>query len=153
MRLGILAILIITAAAGLPGCLPGTLKLPEHFVSVDEEDRGDYLVRGVSADGVVVALRSRENLKNGSLKFWHEAVRSELAGRGYRLGETEDITSDAGVAGKMMTFSVRSRGVPFTYILALYVQPRQVLIVEAGGKADDIKARLDDIHKSLLTAR
>ncbi len=144
-----------TVAILAGGCMPrGRLAMPEHFVELDEQRRGDYEVRGMSADGVVIGLRRHANLKNGSLPFWQDALRNELVGRGYQpTGEMEEITSNGGTTGKLMTFKTTSRGTEFLYVLAMYVQPAQVTTVEAGGKADVVRKHLDALKESMRSVR
>jgi len=138
--------------AGLSGCLP-MMNLPRDFIHVEQKDLGDYAIRGVSADGVVVALRSRPNMDNGTLAFWAKAMTNEMTGRGYKLISSEDVTSNSHLPGRMLTFSVHSRGAPFTYMLAVYVRKDAVLIAEVGGRAEAVKAVEADIQESLLTVR
>ncbi len=138
----------------LAGCSPaGRMDLPKDFVHVEESQRAPYDVRGISADGVVVGLRTKENLKKGTLVFWREAIGNELIGRGYQLAEEEEITSESGRKGTLMTFTTRSRGANFRYLLALYVTNSQVLLAEAGGKEDGVAPRLGAIVKSLKSVR
>ncbi|MFP4140644.1 MAG: hypothetical protein ACOCVI_02815 [Planctomycetota bacterium] len=156
MRKTLNLILIVSAVACLAGgCMPrGQLAMPENFVELDEQRRGDYEVRGISADGVVIGLRRHDNLKNGSLPFWQDALRNELSTRGYRpAGETEEITSTGGATGKLMTFKTTSRGTEFLYILAMYVQPTHVTTIEAGGKADIVRKHLDELKQSMRSIR
>lgn len=138
------------------GCRPGPteLAMPEDFVELDEQRRGEYDVRGMSADGVVLGLRRHDNLDNGTLAFWQQALHNELINRGYKLqAPPETVTSGGGVDGKLMTFKTTSRGTEFLYVLAMYVQPRTVTTVEAGGKADAVREHMDEILKSVRSAR
>jgi hypothetical protein len=150
--------MLITIAAGCVagGCTPspGKLEMPEHFVKLDEQRRGEYEVRGMSADGVVIGLRRHENLENGTVGFWRDALHNELTTRGYQpVGDEEDITSARGTKGKLMTFTTTSRGTEFLYVLVMYVQPRTVTTVEAGGKADAVRKHLDELKKSMRNVR
>jgi hypothetical protein len=149
-----IAALAVTTAL-LTGCEPvGDFALPEHFVKIDDpHDRDEYDVRGVSADGVVLGVRSEENLSNGTLAFWTEAMTNELTGRGYTLESTEDVTSAAGAQGKLLTWSTTSHGRSFTYVQALLVTQRNVTIAEAGGRSKAMAARSQDIRDALLSAK
>jgi len=77
MRHSLTAITIALAGAALCGCEP-TIQMPPGFVEVGKYNLGTYDQRAVSADGVVVALRSETNPKNASLDFWVTAIRDEL---------------------------------------------------------------------------
>ena len=129
------------------------IDLPANFAAVDKDNLDGYKVRGISADGVVIALRSEDNPENGTLDFWTKAIENEVTGRGYKLTESEKITSNAGQDGMMMTFSTDILSESFTYITAIYVKSKQVLVVEAGGKADAVKEHLPALQKAILSVR
>jgi len=145
--------LILTCATILSGCFH-TMEAPVNFVSVDRADLGSYTVRAVSADGMVIGLRTQDNPKRGTLAFWAEAVRNELvAGKGYNLVKAEDVTAAPGRPGRLMQFAATDRGADFTYLLAVYVTDYSVLLAEAGGKKEAVAAREEDIRRCLLSAR
>ncbi|MFP4054070.1 MAG: hypothetical protein ACLFV7_09425 [Phycisphaerae bacterium] len=154
MRITKLLPAVLLGAMALGGCLPaGRMDIPKDFVHVEESQRPPYEVRGISADGVVVGLRTRENLKKGTLAFWREAVGSELVARGYQLQKEQDITSAGGHEGTLMTFTTRSRGATFRYLLAMYVTDSRVLLAEAGGKDDVVGKHAEAIVESLRSVR
>jgi len=142
----------VLGAAMLAGCVRG-LELPPNFVAMEKADLGHYDFRAVSADGVVLALSVRDNPKKGTLEFWSEAIRNELTDRGYSLVKTEAVESSSNVPGTMLTMEEDLRGQKFTYVLAVFVKSREVLIAEAGGKADLVRLRMTEITKSLLSAK
>ena len=154
MRRTTLAVIGLGVAA-LAGCQPHSLRVPADFVPVDREGWDPYDVRAVSADGCAVGLKSEPNPKKATLEFWSEAVTNELTeGQGYRLvGKAEPVTSETGVAGRLLTFTIETSGVPFTYLVALFVQPDVILIAQAGGKTEALKPKLDAIRKALLSAK
>jgi len=148
---------MITALALTGGCKT-TLDLPENFVAVEEGDYSSYETRGVSADGTVVSVRLEDNAENGTLAFWAEAVKRQLATRGYTLDKTEDVKSDAGVAGTLMTFTTDRGGRPFTYLNAIFVTPGllddgEVMVVEVGGETLAVTPRLADLRAAVLSVR
>jgi hypothetical protein len=151
-RIALLAALLgLTSATG---CLMQTLSLPPNFIKVDKPSQGAYAVRGVSADGVVVALRTESNPEGGTLDFWTEAVTDQMTrDRGYSAAGSEAVKSDAGLPGRLLKFSTHRQGTAFTYLLAVYVQGGNILIAEAGGKADTVEEKLADLRKSLLSVR
>ena len=142
-----LVILILTA-----GC--HTLTPPPDFMPVERGDLGEYDQRVVSADGVVIGLRSQATASPGTLEFWSQAVANELTtNKGYQLAGAEDTLSVNGQKCKFMTFHYSLRGNSMTYLLAIYVDGRGVLLAEAGGKADLVQKQLPAIRQSLLSAR
>ncbi len=144
---GLLAIVLAAA-----GCTRG-MDAPQDFVSVDRADLGGYDMRAVSDSGLVVGLRHEANADGGTLAFWAGASLNELKNQGYKHVKTEDVTGASGTAGKLMEFSVDQRGTTFTYLLAVYVNPREVLVAEAGGPAEDVTKHQDKLRKSLLSAK
>jgi len=149
------AITLTAVAIGfaLGGCVPD-MDLPKDFVGVSKADLEGHHVRGISADGVVVGLRSEDNAENGTVDFWAQAIQDELkAGRGYELQASEDVKSRSGLEGKLMTFATHQRGATFTYMLAIYVKSGKVLLAEAGGKADAVKKYSEPVREALLSVR
>ncbi len=142
----------LVAAALLAGCQP-TMDIPADFVPVEGWEM-QYPTRAVSADGVVVALREPyDNPKNGTVEFWAAATKGELLQRGYKLQSSEEITSRAGLKGRLMTFSADVQGTPFAYLLAVFVDKGRVLVAEAGGKADSVKPKAGALRQAFLSVR
>lgn len=150
-------ITILACVLAVGGC-EMTMDLPDNFVEVEESRLGPYEVRGVSADGMVLAARRHENAKNGNLAFWTEAVKRELLAQNYTLADTEDVESSAGLAGVLMTFTANRGGRPFTYMTAVFVKSGllddgEVFVSEAGGETSVLTPRKDDMRAALLTIR
>ena len=151
MRLA--AIAAALALGALAGCSPG-IQWPPGFVEVGKENLGPYAQRAVSADGVVVALRTEPNPKNAAADFWATAIRDELVSRrGYALAKEEPLTSADGAPGRLLTFTAQRSGVEFTYLTAVYVRGQQVLLAEAGGKSQTVAPKADELRKSLASVR
>ncbi len=153
------ALLTMTIASLALACgCETTLDLPDNFVAVDEHNLRGYEARGVSADGMVVAVRLEDNAENGTLAFWTEAIERQLASRNYTLAKTENVTSDAGLDGTLMTLNTDRGGRPYTYLVAVFVKTSliddgEVLIAEAGGETIAAEPRLADLRAALLSAR
>jgi len=102
---------------------------------VERADLGEYDQRLVSADGVVIGLRSQTTHSPGTLEFWSKAVANELTNnKGYQLAGAEDATGTNGRKCKFMTFHYSLRGNSMTYLLAIFVDGQGVLLAEAGGQ-------------------
>jgi hypothetical protein len=134
------------------------MDMPDNFVAVVNHSLGSYDVRGVSADGMVLAARRENNAKNGTLTFWAQAVQRELAARSYALTKSQDVESAGGLTGKLMTFTVKRGGRPFTYMTVVFVKKGllddgEVIVGEAGGEDSVFKPRQDEIRNALLTIR
>jgi hypothetical protein len=105
----------------------------------------------MSADRAIVALEQHPNPKNGTLDFWVLAMKDEMAAGGYELSLEENVTSQSGEAGHMMTF--KERGTDNRYALCVYVDWQTVLVAQAGGRASVIEPKMSDIKKAMLSAR
>jgi hypothetical protein len=152
MRQITIATALLVAATAV-GCTH-TIDLPSNFVAVEKDALGDYVARGVSADGVVVALRSENNPKNGTLEFWQRAIKNELVvSKGYKLEKEEAVTDRAGTAGTLLLCTAQRSGTDFTYLLAVYVTSEAVLIAEAGGKTEAVTPRLEDLKTAIRSVR
>lgn len=148
---------VLAGAVVLGGC-GMKMDMPDNFVAVGDSNLGPYDIRGVSADGMVLAARREKNAANGTLAFWTEAVKRELAARNYALAKSQDVESTGGLAGKLMTFSANRGGRPFTYMTAVFVKKGllddgEVFVAEAGGETSVFKPHQDEIRKTLLTIR
>ena len=147
------AIALTMLLAGLTAGCPARMQLPKDFVRVSAAERGPYDMRGISADGVVMGLRRHRNPEGGTLEFWTEAVEGELtSGRGYRLTAMDRVESTAGVPGSLLQFAASARGAPASYLVAVFVTDRGVLVAEAGGKTGSVRKHMDAIRQSLLSA-
>lgn len=134
------------------GCEP-KMQMPPGFVEVDRP-YGPFTQRAVSADGIVIALRSETNPKDATLDFWITAVRDELViRRGYTVAKEEPAEAASGDNGKLLTCTVNRSGAEFTYLVAVYVMGGQVVVAEAGGKSETVVHRLPDIRKALTSVR
>ncbi len=143
-----------TIATIAAGCAPAKMDVPESFVALDKDTRGPYDVRAVSADGVVMGCRTRDNPKHGTLSFWSEAAKNELAARpGYTLTANDKVESYSGVEGRLLVFSATRRGAAFTYMLGVFVKGDRVILAEAGGRAEAVKPLNAELRVALLSVR
>ena len=148
-----MTLLLLTAAllAGA-GCERG-FDTPDGFVLV-EPDHSLFTQRAVSADGVTIALRVESNPDDGTLAFWAEAIHNELVDRrGYVLDKRETVTSATGLVGELMSFSAKQELTDMRYMLVVFVDGADVLVGEAGGRAEDVDPQADAIRAALLTVK
>jgi len=147
-----LYLLMMLAGIAAMGCEP-TMDLPPGFVEVDRDD-GEYDMRAVSAEGVVVGIRSEPNPKQGGLEFWAKAVEKELAGRrGYALSAREDVGPAINPDGVLMSFDVTKQATNFRYLVAVFVRYQEVVVAEAGGPADAVEPIEASLRTALLSVR
>jgi hypothetical protein len=139
---------------GLSGCTTLMMDVPDGFVLLADDQRGQYDIRAVSADGVVVAACGHDNAQGADAGFWATAITRELTETsGYQSGPTRDVTSASGEAGKLLSFTQRKAGADYAYWLAVFTDDGRVLVSEAGGEAAKLAPRQQDIEKAMLSVR
>jgi len=144
--------IMLALAAIAPGCSP-TMDLPANFVDVDQPHDA-YDLRAVSADGVVVALRSEDNPDRGTLDFWAKAIQQELTARpGYTLTANDPVTSASGDDGVLLAFDVKKEATEMKYLLAVFLKFDKVVIAEAAGPADAVNPIRPELRTALLSVR
>lgn len=145
---------LLAAAAVLSGCMGGTttMEVPGNFVPVERCE--PYTIKAVSADGVVLAQRTEDNPKNGTLEFWAAAIGNQLSAReGYTLADNVAVTSESGVPGRLMTYDALRSGAAFKYLLAVFVKGDKVIVVESGGRAEAVTRLLPQIRIAMMTVK
>jgi hypothetical protein len=125
---------IVTALVA-PGCggrgwVDTPSELPPGYVAID---RGRHEWRGISAEGVVVGLRSFDREPAATLAFWSKVVQQELEGtKGYVVEGEEAVTCASGQPGTLLRFSA-PRAESTAYALALFPADRRIFVLEAAG--------------------
>ncbi|MGH7296645.1 MAG: hypothetical protein ACRELB_17025 [Polyangiaceae bacterium] len=121
-------------ALGATGCgrtydvrpAPGFVKL--------EAEQKPYAWRAVAPDGVAVALRVVPLEDRADLEFWTHAVTLRMRETGgYALVDQRDVRSRDGTAGRELVFGHDESGKPFVYRVRLFLGPKRLYVVEAGG--------------------
>lgn len=142
-------------ALGLLALATGCARIdaPTGYVEVKNVYGYDY--KAVSAQGNVFALTSRDNPAGaGDLTFWSQAVEHQkVAIDGYRLEKREEIKAASGLAGTLFDLRVGSGSAEYTYLLALYVSPRTIYTVEAGGPSKRIETDRAAITRAMASLR
>ncbi len=152
MLLGRMTIIML-AAAMLSGC-GVKMDIPQDFIRIENDKPSPYSIHAISADGVSIAVRREDNHQEGTLGFWAKAIENVLVNnREYKLVNTEDVVSGKGVSGRMMIFTAKKEGFDYTYISAVFVSKRAVLVAEAGGRSEMVKPLSGELRKSMLTVR
>ncbi len=120
---------------GLMACGPSFVsQTPTGFVEL-EEDYSRYDYRATTAEGVVIAVREIDNEAKGESEFWLTAIKNQIRDRGgYRLLEEVPVKSADGIAGVPLQFGHDDgNNKPHLYYLAVFVTPKKIWLVEAGG--------------------
>ena len=105
--------------------------VPEGFAAYDERRR----IRATSPEGVVYRIRVQKNRPAADLAFWEEALRIRMIEAGYVLVSEERISS-GDREGNLSEFTAAGTEADATYLIALFVLNRQLVVVEAAGDVD-----------------
>ncbi|MCW5806473.1 MAG: hypothetical protein KIT31_29180 [Deltaproteobacteria bacterium] len=142
-----LLLVVALALACATGChTHASMSSPAGFGRLD----GGYDVRAVNPNGVVVAARVKPNRPRADLGFWAAAVDLSLARKGYSRTELTDVTSRAGVRGKLMKYDTHAGT---AYWIAVFARTDTLLLAEATGAHGDVDASSDQLLAALLSAR
>ena len=146
---GFAASVMLAALITLTACktVPAGLALPEGFAEYSGESAG---YRAITAEGVVLRVRTVANEPPQNLKFWVEALRVHLHKAGYIL-MNEDVFSSAAGDGAMFEWSAPLNGEDWVYLTALAVGPERITIAEAAGEHRYFRGYRDSIIESLTT--
>ena len=116
------------------------------FAELDDQERYDY--RAADADGVVLAVRKKDNDPFGDLTFWSGALDAHLRRQGSQAVDTKPIESADGVAGRQLRFQRDLHGRTHAFWVTVFVTDAAVITVEAGGD----EAFFADKEKSIVAA-
>lgn len=116
------------------GCNSGArVSAPDGFAELDEGETYSY--RATNAAGVVIAVRTEDNNPRGNLDFWTNAVDLKLKKSGYsaKSDEATKVSSDLGLDGRRLRYSMQKDGRPHEYWVTVFVTEDKVIVVEAAG--------------------
>ena len=117
---------------------------PAGFAAYDRSCR----FQAVSPDDVVYRVRSASNEPKADLAFWREALRTRMVDAGYHLLSEQDITAGART-GALLELGAANGEQDQTYMVALFVEGRHLVLVEATGEATRVKGHRDAILAAL----
>jgi hypothetical protein len=130
------AALAVAAALALGSAACGKtydVRPAPGFVKLEAEQK-PYEWRAVAPDGVAVALRVVPLEDRADLDFWTHAVTLRMRETGgYALVGEREVRSRDGTAGKELVFGHDESGKPFVYRVRLFLGPKRLYVVEAGG--------------------
>jgi hypothetical protein len=148
----ITAALVVPALALLAGC--ASIEPPAGYVPLKNPGNKDF--KAMSAEGSTIALSVRENEagKHGDLTYWAAAFKHEKVKLGsYRLIAESDIKSNAGAGGKLIELRMQSGAAEYVWLVAIFVNPGRIYVVEAGGPTKQIDADREKIIAAIKTLR
>lgn len=129
------------------GCA-APIRLPKDFLVL--ERAGDY--QAVTGDDARVWIRDFEDPNRASLAFWTSAVEHEFTQqRGYDLVAKGAIKNRAGDEGAWFECAANVRGERVGYLVAVWVDGRDVHVVEFAARAETFAARVESVRSALKT--
>jgi hypothetical protein len=147
--------LIILAALFTTACGPSFAAQPPAGAVEIKNDYDDYDYRATTADGLVFAVREIDNDAEGDNAFWLTAIKNRMRERnGYALLEEVKVQSADGVGGTQLRFGHdESSGSPHLYYLTLFVTPKTIYLVEAGGTKELMTKQAGDLDAAIKAFR
>ena len=116
------------------GCVPFRAESPEGFAPY----KGRRPYRAVSADGVMYRVRYEKNKPKAELAFWKEALKSRMIDAGYRFQAESDLEV-SGHPGYLLELAAPLGTQDYTYLNAIFVHGRKLVIVEASGEVSQFQ--------------
>ena len=121
---------------------------PAGFAPFDRPTR----FQALSPDDVAFRIRSAPNEPEADLAFWAEALRTRMLAAGYHL-DAEAAVEASGMAGAMLELGAANGPRDQSYLVALFVDGPQLIIVEATGEAERFRPRRDAILAAIAALR
>lgn len=136
---------LLLAAWLLGGCTPMPRSAaPAEFASYDNTDA----LQAVSAERVVYQMRRLDNKPFAALGFWQVALKERLLKAGYVL--TGDGAIEAsGHKGYYIETTAPRGTADYAYVVALFVQDKNLIVIESGGELAAFKAQRDKIFAAI----
>lgn len=150
----ILTIVACGVCLSAVGCTLGRVEPPGGYVPV--EHPSPFRMRAVSPEGNAFGFRKWSNpgKDKGDLAYWTQFVRYQKADLGgYQLAGQKEIETDAGQSGTLFEFETGTGQGRYLWLVALFVTPREICAIEAGGPAARIEPDREKIRKAIATFR
>jgi hypothetical protein len=136
LRTSLFAVCMLFALAGCGRAVQA--KAAPGFVELKDDPLYDF--RAVAPDGVAVAARVVKLEDAQDVSFWERAVALRMREmEGYALVESKDVKTLDGVAGRELVFGHDEQGKPFIYRIRLFAKEKKLLVLEAGGTAEQMQ--------------
>jgi hypothetical protein len=120
------------------------MQTPEGFAPM--EGRGSYVA--VSPEGVRIEARWVGNDPRKDLSFWIDALSYQLRNRGYAPSGAAESFKAGNQEGRMLEWLLPYGAEAWTYMTAIVVSGRRILVIEATGE----RGLYDRYRAAVLTA-
>lgn len=122
------------------GCLHTTAGngklIPAGFASYTQAGK----IRAVSPEGVVYRVRTEDNKPFAELAFWKEALKKRMLDAGSIFLNESPIEADA-QEGYLLELTAPYGQQDYTYLVAVFVRGKKIVIAEAAGEVSDLATR------------
>jgi hypothetical protein len=134
------------------GCKP-KVKTPSDFAKLREPGYS-FKYRAISSDEVTIALKKRRNDPKGDVSFWAKVLKEKVpVVYGYTFSKDEDITTGAGIKGKILEFEVQQDEGKYVYMLGVFVKGKKMWLFEAGGREEAYKSHREAILQAIKSMK
>jgi hypothetical protein len=120
----------VLGVALLASCSRPHMRAPDGFAPID----GGQTLRALSPEGMRVEARKIRNRPRQEVAFWTEALRTQLARDGYRAAGEPQTFKAKGREGRYFEWAVPYGTESWSYLTAIVVAGRRILVVEAAGE-------------------
>jgi len=121
-----------------------TAVKPEGFAAYPE----GKTFQAVSHDHVVYRVRFEKNEPQAQFPFWREALIKRMASAGYRIISDTSITL-SGKQALLLEAAAPIGETDYSYLIAMTVQDKNILIAEAAGKVELFQKKKEAILKAI----
>lgn len=122
------------------GCVHTTAgngkRIPAGFAPYTQAGK----IKAVSPEGIIYRVRSVDNKPFAELTFWKEALKKRMLDAGYIFLNEAPIEADA-QEGYLLELTAPYGQQDYTYLMAVFVRGKKIIIAEAAGEVSDLAAR------------
>ena len=104
--------------------------------------------RATSPDDVFFVVRTAKHKPEATLAFWKEALRKRMVDAGYTVVSESDVSA-SGKPGALIELAAPMGAQDYSYLVAVFVDGKRLVIVEAAGEVSRFQARKAAILASI----
>ena len=150
ITLGVAALVVAAGAVGVGVWVwpDFSAKAPPGFAAFHDW----FEFRAVSPEGVVYRVRSEDSDRRAELAFWREALKKRMLDAGYTFILESDIRA-SGKAGYLLELAAPQGTVDYSYLMAIFVDGKKLVIAEAAGEVTKLKERRAALVEAMTAIR
>jgi hypothetical protein len=135
----------LMALMALNQCAPRFRAIkPEGFAAYPEGST----FRAVSHDKIVYRVCTLENEPYAKFPFWKEALIKRMTTAGYRI-VADSTLALSNKEALLLEMAAPIQESDYSYLVAMAVNGKEILIVEAAGKVESFQKKKDAIIKAI----